>query len=208
MRAQDIKLIGTTYDTDCDNKKWWDYEKEQQKFIESIEKKNANILKPVFEAMVKQGVDSFEAPFSGGGDCGGFDGNIIFFNEKGKEISIDYNKLKPDGWKTNYIPLIHKTPTKTKGVSTCNIFEYEYTDYANFDITEDWLVQRLYEFGFLNEWGSFAFEGHVSGTVKIYPKTGKYEMPYDQSVEEYDSHEEKGVMFDEKGIATNIKESY
>ena len=197
MRAQDIKLIGTTYDTDCDNKKWWDYEKEQQKFIESIEKKNANILKPVFEAMVKQGVDSFEAPFSGGGDCGGFDGNINFYDKKDKEITVDYSKLKANEWREVYIPLIHKVPTKIKGKSTCHIFEYQYTDYKEYDVTEDWLVQRFYEFGFLNEWGSFAGEYHVSGEVIIWPKTGAFKMPYSQSVEQYEDSENEGSMFNE-----------
>lgn len=197
MRAQDITLVGTTFDTNTSDKKWWDYELKQQKLAEQIEKKNANILKPVFKKMVEQGVHKISVPFSGGGDEGGFDDSIFYYNKDRKEITIDYTTLKPDGWRINYIPLIHKIPTKTKGKSTVQIFEYQYTDYKDYEITKDWLIQRFYEFGFLNEWGSFAGDFHVSGEVIIYPETGKYTMPYQQSVEEYEDHEPTGEMFNE-----------
>ena len=196
-RAHDITLVGTTFDTNTDDKKWWDYELEQQRFAEQVEKKNSNILQPVFKKMVEQGIHKIHVPFSGGGDCGGFDGNIIFYDEKNNEIEVNYSKLKADEWRENYIPLIHKIPTKTKGKFTCQIFEYQYTDYKEYDVTEDWLIQRFYEFGFLNEWGSFAGEYHVNGQVIIYPETGKYTMPYNQSVEEYEQFEPTGEMFNE-----------
>ena len=197
MNASEIKLVGTTFDTNTDDPKWWDYELEQRKFAEQVEKKNSNILKPVFEKMAEQLVHRIEVPFSGGGDCGGFDGSITYYDKQAKEIEVNYSKLKPDGWRTHYIPLIHKVPTKTKGKSTCQVFEYQYTDYKEYDVTEDWLVQRFYEFGFLNEWGSFAGEYHVSGEVIIFPETGKYTMPYNQSVEQYEEYEPEGSMFDE-----------
>ena len=196
-RAHDITLVGTTFDTNTDDKKWWDYELEQQRFAEQVEKKNSNILQPVFKKMVEQGIHKIHVPFSGGGDCGGFDGNIIFYDEKNNEIEVNYSKLKADEWRENYIPLIHKIPTKTKGKFTCQIFEYQYTDYKEYDVTEDWLIQRFYEFGFLNEWGSFAGDYHVNGQVIIYPETGKYTMPYNQSVEEYEQFEPTGEMFNE-----------
>ena len=197
MNASEIKLIGTTFDTDTSDPKWWDYELEQGRIVARIERKNAINLQPIFKKMVEQGVHKITVPFSGGGDCGGFDGNINFYDKKNKEITVDYSKLKTEHWKENYIPLIHKVPTKTKGKSTCQIFEYQYTDYKEYDVTEDWLVQRFYEFGFLNEWGSFAGEYHVSGEVIIWPKTGAYKMPYSESVEEYNDHKQEGSMFDE-----------
>ena len=197
MNASEIKLIGTTFDTDTNDPKWWDYELEQGRIVAQIEKKNAFKLQPIFEKIAEQEVHRFDVPFSGGGDCGGFDGYINFYDKKDKEITVDYSKLKADHWKENYIPLIHKVPTKIKGKSTCHIFEYQYTDYKDYDVTEDWLIQRFYEFGFLNEWGSFAGEYHVSGVVKIWPKTGAWQMPYSQSVEEYNEHNQEGSMFDE-----------
>ena len=147
--------------------------------------------------MVKQGVNKISVPFSGGGDCGGFDGSITYYDKQAKEIEVNYSKLKPDGWRTHYIPLIHKVPTKTEGKSTCQIFEYQWTDYKDLDVTDDWLISRFYEFGFLNEWGSFAGEYHVSGEVIIFPETCKYTMPYNQSVEQYEEYEPEGSMFDE-----------
>ena len=196
-RAHDITLVGTTFDTNTDDPKWWDYELEQGRFAAQIERKNSNILQPIFKKMVKQGVNKISVPFSGGGDCGGFDGSITYYDKQAKEIEVNYSKLKPDGWRTHYIPLIHKVPTKTEGKSTCQIFEYQWTDYKDLDVTEDWLIQRFYEFGFLNEWGSFAGEYHVSGEVIIFPETGKYTMPYNQSVEQYEEYEPEGSMFDE-----------
>ena len=196
-RAHDITLVGTTFDTNTDDPKWWDYELEQGRFAAQIERKNSNILQPIFKKMVKQGVNKISVPFSGGGDCGGFDGSITYYNKQAKEIEVNYSKLKPDGWRTHYIPLIHKVPTKTEGKSTCQIFEYQWTDYKDLDVTDDWLISRFYEFGFLNEWGSFAGEYHVSGEVIIFPETGKYTMPYNQSVEQYEEYEPEGSMFDE-----------
>jgi len=196
-RAHDITLVGTTFDSNTDDPKWWDYELEQQKYAEQIEKKNSNILKPVFKKMHEMGIVRLEIPFSGGGDCGGFDGNIEFYKENGdEEKKPNFDKMKPDGWRTHYIPLIHKVPTKTKNKSECHIFEYQYTDYKDFKIDTDWLIQRFYEFGFLNEWGTFAGEYHVSGRVIIYTKSGNYSMPYQQSVEEYEDLENCGNMFD------------
>ena len=196
-RAHEITLIGTTFDGDINHDEWWKYEKEQDRLADLIEKKNANILKEIFKKMVKQGVNKISVPFSGGGDCGGFDGSITYYDKQAKEIEVNYSKLKPDGWRTHYIPLIQKVPTKTEGKSTCQIFEYQWTDYKDLDVTDDWLISRFYEFGFLNEWGSFAGEYHVSGEVIIFPETGKYTMPYNQSVEQYEEYEPEGSMFDE-----------
>ena len=195
----EIKLIGTTFDTDTNHKKWWEYHQTQQEFTDQITKKNSYQLKPVFNALVEQGVDRIEIPFNGGGDEGCLNHGNRFHQKKNKLIDIDYKKLKPDEFPIKYTPLIHKTPTKTKGKYQCEIFEYQEVNYEEQpDITEDRLIDKFYAFGFLNEWGSFAGEFHVSGIVKIWPKTGKWEMPYSESVENYESHKEKGNMFKEK----------
>ena len=198
-RAHEITLIGTTFDGDINHDEWWKYEKEQDRLAELIEKKNANILKEVFKKMVEQNVHMIEVPFSGGGDCGGFDGNINYYDSKEKEIKINYSILTPMQNVEHYKPLIYKKEKPKKGKKVpVQIFEYSWTDYNAIDVTEDWLITKFYEFGFLNEWGSFAGEYHVSGTVKIWPETGKYEMPYQQSVEEYESYESEGSMCDER----------
>ena len=202
-RAHEIKLIGTTFDGDINHDEWWKYEKEQDRLAELIEKKNANVLKDIFKKMVEQNVHMIEVPFSGGGDCGGFDGNINYYDNKEKEIKIDFNKLKPIGHIEHYKPLIYKKETPKKGKKVpVQIFEYSWTNYNEINITEDWLITKFYEFGFLNEWGSFAGDFHVNGTVKIWPKTGKYQMPYQQSVEEYEDYEPEGEMFNESETST------
>ena len=202
-RAHEIKLIGTTFDGDLNHDEWWKYEKEQDRLADLIEKKNANILKEVFKKMVEQNVYMIEVPFSGGGDCGGFDGNINYYDNKEKEIKIDFSKLKPIGHIEHYKPLIYKKETPKKGKKVpVQIFEYSWTNYNEINITEDWLITKFYEFGFLNEWGSFAGDFHVNGTVKIWPKTGKYQMPYQQSVEEYEDYEPEGEMFNESETST------
>ena len=202
-RAHEIKLIGTTFDGDLNHDEWWKYEKEQDRLADLIEKKNANVLKDIFKKMVEQNVHMIEVPFSGGGDCGGFDGNINYYDNKEKEIKIDFNKLKPIGHIEHYKPLIYKKETPKKGKKVpVQIFEYSWTNYNEINITEDWLITKFYEFGFLNEWGSFAGDFHVNGTVKIWPKTGKYQMPYQQSVEEYEDYEPEGEMFNESETST------
>ena len=202
-RAHEITLIGTTFDGDINHDEWWKYEKEQDRLADLIEKKNANVLKDIFKKMVEQNVHMIEVPFSGGGDCGGFDGNINYYDSKEKEIKIDYSKLKPVHNVEHYKPLIYKKEQPKKGKKVpVQIFEYSWTDYNAIDVTEDWLITKFYEFGFLNEWGSFAGDFHVSGTVKIWPKTGKYQMPYQQSVEEYEDYEPEGEMFNESETST------
>ena len=147
--------------------------------------------------MVKQGVHTIIVPFSGGGDCGGFDGNIEYKDKKDKDIKLDYDKIQIDGIGIDkFEPLIWDSKD-----NEVHIFEHESTEYGDVKVNEDWLIQRFYEFGFLNEWGSFAGEFHVSGTVEINAVTGEYRMPYNQSVEEYTDYESKGSMFNE--IKTN-----
>ena len=202
-KANEITLIGTTFDCDLSHKEWWNFEREQDRLADAIEKKNANVLQDIFKKMVEQNVHIIEVPFSGGGDCGGFDGNINYYDSKEKEIKIDYSKLKPVHNVEHYKPLIYKKEQPKKGKKVpVQIFEYSWTNYNEINITEDWLITKFYEFGFLNEWGSFEGDFHVNGTVKIWPKTGKYQMPYQQSVEEYEDYEPEGEMFNESETST------
>ena len=203
MKAHEITLIGTTFDCDLNHEKWWTFEREQDRLADLIEKKNANVLKDIFKKMVEQNVHLIQVPFSGGGDCGGFDGNINYYDNKEKEIKIDFNKLKPIHNIEHYKPLIYKKEQPKKGKKVpVQIFEYSWTDYNATEVTEDYLINKFYEFGFLNEWGSFAGDFHVNGVVKIWPKTGKYQMPYQQSVEEYEDYEPEGSMFNESETST------
>ena len=195
---KNITLYKKSKKYDTNHKDWWKYHCVQEKYCKEIEQKNTYILKPIFEKMVKQGVRKIIVPFSGGGDCGGFDGNIEYKDKKDKIIKLDYDKIQIDGIGIDkFEPLIWEPKD-----NEIYIFEHESTDYKAIDVTEDWLINKFYEFGFLNEWGSFAGDFHVNGTVKIWPKTGKYQMPYQQSVEEYEDHEPEGEMFNESKTST------
>ena len=58
-RAHDITLVGTTFDTNTDDPKWWDYELEQGRFAAQIERKNSNILKLLIFLCVSKNSFSF-----------------------------------------------------------------------------------------------------------------------------------------------------
>ena len=190
---RNITLYKKSKKYDTSHKDWWKYHCVQEKYCKEIGQKNTYILKPIFEKMAKQGVYTIIVPFSGGGDCGGFDGNIIYKDKKDKDIKLDYDKIQIDGIGIDkFEPLIWDSKD-----NEVHIFEHESTEYNDIRVDQEWLIQRFYEFGFLNEWGSFAGEFHVSGTVEINAVTGEYKMPYNQSVEQYDSHESEGSMFDE-----------
>ena len=190
---RNIKLYKKSKKFDTSHKDWWKYHCVQEKYCKEIEQKNTYILKPIFEKMAKQGVYTIIVPFSGGGDCGGFDGYIEYKDKKDKDIKLDYDKIQIDGIGIDkFEPLIWDSKD-----NEVHIFEHESTEYNDIRVDQEWLIQRFYEFGFLNEWGSFAGEFHVSGTVEINAVTGEYKMPYNQSVEQYDSHESEGSMFDE-----------
>ena len=76
-----------------------------------IIEKNTYILKPIFEKMAKQGVHTIIVPFSGGGDCGGFDGDIKYRDKNDKDIKLDYDKIQIDGTGIDkFRPLIGSLP--------------------------------------------------------------------------------------------------
>ena len=47
------------------------------------------------------------------------------------------------------------------------------------------------------EWGSFAFEGHVYGDVIVSTKDGTYKVEANESVEQYEDKSSEGSMFEE-----------
>ena len=83
MRSITLYKKSKKYDTN--HKDWWTYHCIQEKYCKEIEQKNSYILKPIFEKMVKQGVHTIIVPFSGGGDCCGFDGSIEYKDKNDKE---------------------------------------------------------------------------------------------------------------------------
>ena len=197
MIGEDIKLVGQFIDHDTNHKDWWNEYQKGQQFALQIKKKNAEPLKEIYKKMYDDGIHYLRLHFEGGHDEGGFNDNFQYLDCDKVDMDIkDISKYEPTGWIITYIPLIHETKIKKQNIT--QVFEYPKTDYSNFKLTDNWLREKWYDFGFLEEWGSFAFEGHVSGDVTVSTKDGSYEIDCEESHEEWESKSNSGTMFEEK----------
>jgi hypothetical protein len=194
MIHKEIKLIGQYIDYDTSNENWWSEYQKGEALELQIKKKNALPLKEVYQKMYKDGIHYLALHFEGGHDEGGFDGNFIFY-DKDKEIMIikDISKYTPDGWITTYHPLSYTTKIKDQNI--IQVFELPETDHSNFKIDQNWLEQKWYDFGFLEQWGSFAFEGNVYGDVVVSTKDGSYNVEANETQENYEDKSFDGKMF-------------
>lgn len=197
MIGEDIKLVGQFIDHDTNHKDWWNEYQKGQQFALQIKKKNAEPLKEIYKKMYDDGIHYLRLHFEGGHDEGGFDDNFQYLDCDKVDMDIkDISKYEPTGWIITYIPLIHETKIKKQNIT--QVFEYPKTDYSNFKLTDNWLREKWYDFGFLEEWGSFAFEGHVSGDVTVSTKDGSYKIDCEESHEQWESKSNSGTMFKEK----------
>lgn len=197
MIGEDIKLVGQFIDHDTNHKDWWNEYQKGQQFALQIKKKNAEPLREIYKKMYDDGIHYLRLHFEGGHDEGGFDDNFQYLDCDKIDIDIkDISKYEPTGWIITYIPLIHETKIKKQNIT--QVFEYPKTDYSNFKLTDNWLREKWYDFGFLEEWGSFAFEGHVSGDVTVSTKDGSYKIDCEESHEQWESKSNSGTMFKEK----------
>ena len=196
MIHKEIKLIGQYIDYDTSNENWWsEYQKGEALELE-IKKKNALPLKEVYEKMLKDGIYYLSLHFEGGHDEGGFEGDFIFLNKNKEDMNIkDISKYTPDGWITTYHPLSYTTKIKDQNI--IQVFELPETDHSNFKIDQNWLEQKWYDFGFLEQWGSFAFEGNVYGDVVVSTKDGSYNVEANETQENYEDKSFDGNMFEE-----------
>jgi len=193
MIHKEIKLIGQYIDYDTSNKDWWSEYQKGEALELQIKKKNALPLKQVYEKMLKDGIHYLALHFEGGHDEGGFDGNFIFYNKDKEIMNIkDISKYTPDGWITTYHPLSYTTKIKDQNI--IQVFELPETDHSNFKI-DNWLEQKWYDFGFLEQWGSFAFEGNVYGDVVVSTKDGSYNVEANETQENYEDKSFDGKMF-------------
>jgi len=196
MIAETINLVGEFISLPTNNDKWYEEYKKGEKFALSIKKKNALPLKDIYKKMYEDGIHYVSLHFEGGHDEGGFDGDFLFQDKDKNVIKVkDINKYAPTGWIVNYIPLEY-TCTKGKDKIT-QVFEHTQTNYSEVKLTEGWLMNKWYDFGFLEEWGSFAFEGHVHGDVVVSTKDGSYNVEANETFEQYQDKGFEGKMFDD-----------
>ena len=195
MITKTIELVGTYIDHNTDHKDWWNEHLKGEAIANKIKKLNAAPLKEIYEKMYKDGIHYLSLHFEGGHDEGGFNDGFEYLDEHKKPLKVKPNltKYNPDGWIEHWTPLEYTDP-KTK---IAQIFKYCVTSYDHKPLTEAWLQSAWYDFGFLEEWGSFAFEGHVYGDVIVSTKNGTYEVEASESVEQYENKSSKGSMFEE-----------
>lgn len=165
------------------NKKW-DFESAlENKYKEKNADEMFRALKEHFEA---RKIRYIVADFSGGHDEGGIDKiefqdsnhNVIKKVKKFPEISVNRYIIKQfDRSRYTYFVLD--------------------TDHSHeVDINkEGHLIDLIYSTGALDKYGSFAFEGHVDGKIKIDVDSGKWFNSANESHEQYEQTEESGEIY-------------
>lgn len=195
MIAHEIELVGTYINHDTDHKDWWNEHLKGEAIANKIKKLNAAPLKEIYEKMYKDGIHYLSLHFEGGHDEGGFDDGFEYLDKDKKPLTVkpDLTKYNPDGWIEHWTPLEYRNP-KTK---IAQVFKYCVTSYDHKPLTEEWLQSAWYDFGFLEEWGSFAFDGNVYGDVIVSTKDGTYKVEANETVEQYEDKSSEGSMFEE-----------
>jgi len=146
-----------------------------------------DILTQLKDTFTKSKIKYLIGEFSGGHDEGGFD-SAYFADDKGEAITI------PEEEKNSF----------RKWVDVDNIYTFEnakqkrttfYSTTTNkrVDVLEE-LEDILYKSGCLEEYGSFAGEFNVNGTVKLDVFTYKWQMDGNQSIEQSESISDEGEL--------------
>ena len=146
-----------------------------------------DILIQLKDTFIKLNIKYLVGEFSGGNDEGGFD-NTYFADDKDEVITIpEEEKISFMKWvdKKNIYTFKNEKQKKTTFYSTIT------NDRIN--VLEE-LEDMLYKSGCLEEYGSFAGEFNVRGTVKLDVFTYKWEMDGSQSVEQYENVSDEGKL--------------
>ncbi len=146
-----------------------------------------DILTQLKDTFTKLKIKYLIGEFSGGHDEGGFD-SAYFADENDKAITIpEEEKNFFNKWvdKDNIYIFENEKQKKTTFYST--------TTNKRVDVLEE-LEDILYKSGCLEEYGSFAGEFNVNGTVKLDVFTYKWEMDGNQSVEQYENISDEGEL--------------
>jgi hypothetical protein len=146
-----------------------------------------DILTQLKDTFTKLKIKYIVGEFYGGHDEGGFD-NTYFENDKGEVITIpeeEKNSFKK--WVDVENIYTFENPKQKK-----TTFYYTITN-KRVDVLEE-LEDMLYKAGCLEEYGSFAGEFNVRGTVKLDVFTYKWELKGNQSVEQYEDVSDEGEL--------------
>ncbi len=145
------------------------------------------VLTSLKDTFIKHKIKYIFGEFQGGYDDGGFD-SAYFADEEKKEIKLseeDKNEFsKMANLKKIYV-FENKEKRKTSIFST--------TSYKDVNIAND-LEDILYKTGCLEEYGSFAGEFRVNGTVKLDVFTHKWDMDGSSSTETFEDITDEGEL--------------
>jgi hypothetical protein len=169
-----------------------EYDYESNKKIHALERTSEKeyvkeVLTNLKDTFIKYKIKYIFGEFQGGYDDGGFD-SAYFADEEKKEIKLseeDKNEFsKMANLKKIYV-FENKEKRKTSIFST--------TSYKDVNIAND-LEDILYKTGCLDEYGSFAGEFRVNGTVKLDVFTYKWDMDGSSSVETFEDITDGGEL--------------
>jgi len=168
------------------------YDYEAHRKIEVLENKTdkeyvKEILKSLKETFTKYNIRYIIGNFSGGNDSGGFD-NVYFADGEENEIVIKEENKKDFRFFVDKKNLYKVDNEKEKKIS---VF-YSITN-AEDNLSDD-LEDILYKTGCLEEYGSFAGDFNVDGTVKLDVLTCKWNREGQETLESYQSNNDEGEL--------------
>jgi hypothetical protein len=153
-------------------------------------KENIKILLNKLENVFKTNkIKYIVGNFSGGHDQGGFD-DVMFADKDKNEIII----LPKD--KYDFIIFAEKSELLTyQEENSEDILIFKKTSYERFDFNNrDILETIMFDSGCLEEYGSFAGEFSVEGTVNLDVFTGKWAMEGQETMEQYENVSREGAL--------------
>ena len=177
--VQEIKTKGD-YDYDATTK----VEKIENNFTKEYLK---NVLIELKDTFIKHKIKFIIGDFSGGHDDGGFD-SVYFTNEKEEPIEISPEDKKDFKFFVDRKNIYKHDNKKEKKIL---VFYTLSNDSKNLvDELDDMLLYT----GALDEYGSFAGEYHVQGTVKLDVFDFTCKRQSDETIETYNENNEEFVL--------------
>lgn len=177
--VQEIKTKGD-YDYDATVK----VEKIENNFTKEYLK---NVLIELKDTFIKHKIKFIIGDFSGGHDDGGFD-SVYFTNEKEEPIEISPEDKKDFKFFVDKKNIYKFDNEKAKKISV--FYTISNVEKNLLDVLEE----TLYSTGALEEYGSFAGEFSVSGTVKLDVFNYSWERDGQESVETYERNTDEGEL--------------
>jgi len=146
-----------------------------------------DILTQLKDTFTKLKIKYLVGQFSGGHDSGGFD-SAYFADDKGEAITIPEEE-KNFFRKWVDVEKIYTFENEKQKRTTF----YSTTTDKSINVLEE-LEDILYKSDCLEEYGSFAGDFNVNGTVKLDVFTYKWQMDGNQSVEQYETISDEGKL--------------